>query len=337
MPEPQLAVIGAGSWGTAVARLAARHAEVRLWARRPDAAAEMEYERENRKYLPGYPLPKAVTCTADLEEALSGADAIALAVPSHGFREVLRRALPHLPPGAPIVSLTKGIEQNTLMRMTEVVAEETGGDPRLIGVLTGPNLAREIAAGQPAATVVALEDEKAAAALQRIFMGPTFRVYTNPDVAGAESAGALKNVMAVAAGMAAGLGYGDNSTAALLTRALAELTRLGVAMGGRPLTFAGLAGMGDLVATCISTQSRNRRVGFALGEGRALDEIMAEMNMVAEGVKTTAAVLELAERHDIEMPIAAMVGAVLYDGCTPPDMVEGLMTRKAKAELHGID
>jgi glycerol-3-phosphate dehydrogenase (NAD(P)+) len=332
----RVAVIGAGSWGTALARLAAARAAVSLWAREPEVVTSVRERRENSMFLPGYLLPAAVACTGDLPEALDGAEIVVMAVPSHGFRAVLRQAVPDLPPEAPVVSVTKGIEQDTLKRMTEVILEESGRDAALVGVLTGPNLAREIAAGQPAATVVAMGDEAPALAIQELFMGPTLRVYTNPDVVGCEAAGALKNVMAIAAGMAHGLGYGDNSIAALVTRALAELTRLGVALGGRPLTFSGLAGMGDLVATCISLQSRNRQVGVALGQGRRLDEVTAEMRMVAEGVKTTAAVLALAERHAIDMPIAAMVGRVLYEGCNPADMVAGLMGRAAKAELHGI-
>jgi glycerol-3-phosphate dehydrogenase (NAD(P)+) len=333
----RVTVVGAGSWGTALARLAAERAEVRLWAREPEVVEAVRESRENVMYLPGHRLPPGLTCTGDLAEALEGAEAVVMAVPSHGFRAVLQAAAPHLPPAAPLVSVTKGIEQGTLKRMTEIVFEETGADPGRVGVLTGPNLAREIAAGQPAATVVAMGDPAHALAIQELFMGPTLRVYTNPDVVGCEAAGALKNVMAIAAGMAHGLGYGDNSTAALVTRALAELTRLGVAMGGRPLTFSGLAGMGDLVATCISLQSRNRQVGVALGQGRALEEIVAEMHMVAEGVKTTEAVLALAARHGVEMPIAAVVGGVLYQGRNPADMVAGLMGRSAKAELHGID
>jgi len=332
----RVAVVGAGSWGTALARLAAARAEVRLWAREPEVVAAVRERRENTLYLPGHLLPEAVACTGDLGEVLDGAAIVIMAVPSHGFREVLRRARPYLPTAASLISVTKGIEQESLKRMTEIVLDETGRSPETVGVLTGPNLAREIADGQPAATVVAMSDGAAAEAVQALFMGPTLRVYTNPDVVGCEAAGALKNVMAVAAGMAAGLGYGDNSTAALITRALAELTRLGVALGGRPLTFAGLAGMGDLVATCISVQSRNRQVGVALGQGRRLEEITADMRMVAEGVKTTAAVLALASRHSIEMPIAAMVGRVLYEGSNPADMVAGLMGRAAKAELHGI-
>jgi glycerol-3-phosphate dehydrogenase (NAD(P)+) len=319
-----------------VACLAAGNGSPRLWARRPELAEAINEQRRNPDYLPDTELPPQVRATPDLEEALDGTEVVVMAVPSHGFRSVLQDAVPFVPAGVPIVSLTKGIEQETLHRMTEIVLEEMDQAPKRVGVLTGPNLAREIIAGQPAASVIAIQDEWEAQRLQELFMGPMFRVYTNPDVVGCESAGALKNVMAIAAGMAAGLGYGDNSMAALITRALAELTRLGVAMGGQPLTFAGLAGMGDLVATCTSAKSRNRQVGVGLGEGRKLDDVVSEMRMVAEGVKTTAAVLELAERHGIEMPIAAAVGSVLYEELAPADMVKGLMTRQAKSEMHGI-
>ncbi len=293
--------------------------------------------RENKSYLPGIELPDSLVVTSDLAAALEGADVVIMAVPSHGFRDVLERARDLIQPDARVVSLSKGVERGSQLRMTEVAADVLPINPSHIGVLTGPNLAREVAVGQPAAAVIAIGDQSIAQELQTLFMHPTFRVYTNLDVVGCEAAGALKNVMAIAAGMAHGLGYGDNSKAALVTRALAELTRLGVALGGAPLTFAGLAGMGDLVATCFSDQSRNRRVGVELGRGKSLDAIVAEMNMVAEGVKSTEAILALAARHEIEMPIAEMVGSVLYEGSRPADMVEGLMTREAKAELHGIE
>jgi glycerol-3-phosphate dehydrogenase (NAD(P)+) len=333
----RVAVIGAGSWGTAVAILAADSAEVRLWARRAELVDRIIATGTNPDYLPAMTLPDSITATASLPEALEGADFVVMGVPSHGFRSVLDQAAPHIPAATPIVSLTKGIETGTLMRMTEVVHDVLDHHASRVGVLTGPNLAGEILAGQPAAAVVAFEDVDIAVAFQELLMSPTFRVYTNPDVIGAEAAGALKNVMALAAGMAHGLGYGDNSKAALVTRALAELTRLGLALGGSPLTFAGLAGMGDLVATCFSEQSRNRRVGVGLGEGRSLADIVDEMHMVAEGVKTTEAVLALADRHGVDMPIAAIVGKVLYEGRKPADLVHGLMTRQAKPELHGIE
>ncbi len=332
----KVAVVGSGSWGTAVAAMIAPRAPTTLWTRREEAAAQMNAERENKSYLPGIMLPEALVITADLTAALEGADVVVLAVPSHGFRDVLESAKDLVVPDACVVSLSKGVERGSQLRMTEVTAEVLSIDPSRIGVLTGPNLAREVALGQPAAAVVAIPDQAVGEKLQALFMHSAFRVYTNPDVIGCESAGALKNVMAIAAGMAHGLGYGDNSKAALVTRALAELTRLGVALGGAPLTFAGLAGMGDLVATCFSDQSRNRRVGVELGRGKSLETIVAEMSMVAEGVKSTEAILVLAERNQIEMPIAESVGSVLYEGSKPADMVEALMTREAKAELHGI-
>jgi glycerol-3-phosphate dehydrogenase (NAD(P)+) len=333
----RVAVVGAGSWGTAVAALVSNSAETVLWARRPELAATITDRHENPDYLPGVALPDALRVTADIEDACASADVIVLGVPSHGMRAVLTDAAAFVRPAVPVISLAKGVEQGTLRRMTEVIAEVLPTHlPDSIGVLTGPNLAREVAAGQPAASVVAVHDDQTAAELQRLLMTVTFRVYTNPDVVGCEIAGALKNVMAIAAGIADGLGYGDNTKAALLTRGLAELTRLGIALGGNPLTFSGLAGMGDLVATCTSTQSRNRTVGVQLGKGREIDDIVAEMNMVAEGVKSTAAVLELARRHRVEMPIAEQVGAVLYEGKRAEDLVTALMLREAKPELHGI-
>jgi len=333
----KVAVIGSGSWGTAVAGIAAANAETVLWARRPDLAAAINDQHENPDYLAGHSLPFTLSATSDLEAAVRGADVVVMGVPSHGFRTVLAEAAPWLARRTPVVSLSKGIEQGTLKRMTEVVADVLPDHPTTsIGVLTGPNLAREIAAGQPAASVVAMSDTGIAEHLQKIFMTTTLRVYTNRDVIGCEVAGALKNVMAIAAGIAHGLGYGDNTKAALITRGLAELTRLGVAVGGDPLTFQGLAGMGDLVATCMSAQSRNRTVGEQLGQGRSLDDIVADMRMVAEGVKSTAAVLELAAKAGVEMPIAEQVGAVLYQGRMPADIVPALMLREAKSELHGI-
>jgi glycerol-3-phosphate dehydrogenase (NAD(P)+) len=327
-----VAVIGAGSWGTAVAALAARQHPVVLWARRPNLAEHINTNSENSEYLPGYRLPFGLRATASLPEATAGATVLVMAVPSHGFAEVMAD-IDEVADDLPIVSLTKGIEEGTLRRMTQVIADAL---PRhrteRIGVLTGPNLAAEVTVGDPTAAVAAMTDPEAASVIQRTFMGPTFRVYTNPDVIGCELAGSLKNVMAIAAGMSSGLGFGDNTRAALLTRALAELTRLGVALGGQPATFAGLAGMGDLIATCTSTKSRNHQVGVALAKGRKLEDIITEMKMVAEGVKTTRAVLELSEKAGVEMPIAVQVGQVLYEGRHPRDAVMTLMTREAKAE-----
>ena len=333
----RVAVIGAGSWGTAVANLIAVKQPVTLWARRPELAAAINTDRLNPDYLPGYELSSEITATSDLDQALTDVEAVVMGVPSHGFRSVLENARDRLGAATPIVSLAKGVERETLMRMTEVAADVLPShDPARIGVLTGPNLAKEIVAGQPAATVIAMKDASAAEALQQVFMSGRFRVYTNDDVVGSEAAGALKNVMAIAAGMAHGLGFGDNTMATLITRALAELTRLGVAMGGQPLTFAGLAGMGDLIATCMSSQSRNHTVGYGLGQGKKLDQIIAEMNQVAEGVKSTPGILALADRYEIEMPIATQVARVLYEGAEPLEAVSTLMAREAKPEMHGI-
>ena len=333
----KVAVIGAGSWGTAVAALASANGPTMLWARRPDVAEAINTTHENPRYVEGFELPKTLMATADLRSAVEWADALAVGVPSHGMREALSPVANSIGHSTPIVSLSKGIEQETLMRMTEVIGDVfPQHDRRRIGVLSGPNLAKEILAGQPAATVVAMADPESAAALQAAFMSPTFRVYTNNDVVGCEVAGAAKNVMAIASGIASGLGFGDNTRAMLVTRALAEITRLGVALGGSPFTFGGLAGIGDLIATCYSSQSRNYTVGHGLGTGSSLDEVIASMNMVAEGVKSTRGILELAEQAGIEMPIAEQVGEILYNGATPQERMVALMTRDAKNEGHGI-
>jgi glycerol-3-phosphate dehydrogenase (NAD(P)+) len=333
----KVAVVGAGSWGTTVAALVAANAPTTLWARREGLAAQIDGDHENSEYLPGIPLPSTLHATSDLAAACADADVVVLGVPSHGLRAVLEDAGPLIGPKVPVISLSKGVEQGSRLRGTEVAAEVLADhDPSCIGVLTGPNLAKEVAAGQPTASVVATGDPVVAEQLQQLFFAPTFRVYTNPDVVGCEIAGTLKNVLAIGAGIAHGLGYGDNTKAALITRGLAELARLGVALGGDPLTFAGLAGMGDLIATCSSPQSRNRHVGVELGKGRALDDIVADMSMVAEGVKSTGAVIELARRHHVETPLASFVGRVLYEGAQPADLVPELMLRKAKPELHGL-
>lgn len=329
----RIAVIGAGSWGTTLASLAAGSVQTTLWARRPELAEAITARHENPDYIPGKRLNENLLATSDMEAALSDADAVIMAVPSHGFRSVFVTVAPLLGPETPLVSLTKGIEEESLATMTQVVAEVAPDhDADRTGVLTGPNLATEIMAGQPTAAVIAMRDRPAAEAIQHALMGPTYRIYTNDDVIGCELGGSLKNVMAIAAGMSDGLGFGDNTRAALITRALAELSRLGVELGGRPETFAGLAGMGDLIATCSSPLSRNHRVGAALAEGKELDDIIEEMNMVAEGVKTTRSVLGLAARIGVEMPIAAHVGRVLYEGMHPRDAVLSLMTREAKDE-----
>ena len=336
-PPASVAVIGAGSWGTTVAAIVSAHAPTTLWGRNPAIVDAVALRHENPEYLPGIALPEQLRATSDLAEACVGAEVLIMAVPSHGFRAVLERAAPFVDVEAPVVSLAKGIENETMLRMSEVILEVLPlHDPDRVAVLTGPNLAIEIAEGQPAASVIACRDPATARRLQHLCSSSRFRVYTNPDVVGCEIAGALKNVIAIAAGAAAGLGYGDNTQAALITRGLAELARLGSALGGEAMTFAGLAGLGDLVATCTSPKSRNRSVGFELGRGRSLDAIVAETNMVAEGVKSAPAVLELARRVGIEMPIASLVGAVLTEGRNPADLVPELMLREAKAELHGL-
>lgn len=304
-----------------------------LWARRAELAESINETAENADYLPDIRLPYGLRATADPEAAVEDAEVVILAVPSHGFREVFSKIAAAIPPQTPLLSLVKGIEQGSNQSMTQVIAAVDGNrDPRLVGVLTGPNLAREVAIGQPAAAVIGMRDEASAMAVQAALMDPTFRIYTNTDVVGCELAGALKNVMALAAGMARGLGFGQNTLAALITRALAELTRLGTAMGGRAETFAGLAGMGDLIATCQSDQSRNNRVGMELARGKKLDAIISEMNMVAEGVKTVTPVLELAAEHGVETPIASQVSQVLHHGVHPRDAVLTLMTREARPE-----
>lgn len=326
----RVSVIGAGSWGTTVASLAAMRADTTLWARRGELAEKINRTRSNPEYLPDHSLPDRLSATDDIARAVSGADVLIMAVPSHGFRQVFAGVSTFLEPGVPVLSLTKGIEQETLARMTEVVAEIS--PTSTTGVMTGPNLVAEIVAGQPTATVVAMGDEAVARDIQSLFMGPTFRVYTNDDVIGCELGGALKNVMAIASGMSDGLGFGDNTRATVLTRALAEVTRLGTALGGRHETFAGLAGMGDLIATCSSTMSRNHQVGHRLAQGQTAEEIIADMKMVAEGVKTTKSVLGLADRAGVEMPIATHVGLVLDGRMKPREAVMSLMTREAKAE-----
>jgi glycerol-3-phosphate dehydrogenase (NAD(P)+) len=327
----RVAVIGAGSWGTTVAAIASANTPTTLWARRPELADQINRAHVNADYLANFALPRDLRATAAIDDAVGDADVVIMAVPSHGFRAVAAQAAPFLRPWVPIVSLSKGIEGDTLLRMTEVASEEMPGRP--VGVMTGPNLAREIMAGQPAASVVAIADATIASELQRVLTQPTLRVYTNPDVVGCEVAGVVKNVIAIAAGMAEGMGFGDNTRATLLTRGLAEMTRLGVALGGDPATFAGLAGIGDLIATCSSKQSRNNSVGLALGQGQTIEAILDSMHMVAEGVKSSPSVLALARKHGVEMPITEQVVAVCHEGHDARDALTALMSRTRKSEL----
>jgi glycerol-3-phosphate dehydrogenase (NAD(P)+) len=305
-----------------------------LWARRPELAEQIHTEHENGDYLPSFRLPAALEATADLEQAVRSADVVVMGVPSHGFRATLTELAPWVRPWVPVLSLAKGLEQDTKLRMTQIIEEVLPGHP--VGLLTGPNLAKEILAGDAAASVVAIDDDHVALALQPLFAGELFRVYTHHDVIGCELGGVLKNVMAIASGMADGLGTGDNTRAAVITRALSEMSRLGEAMGGEPSTFAGLAGMGDLIATCISSQSRNRFVGEQLGKGRSIDEIIAEMHMVAEGVKTSKVVMELAANHGIDMPIAEQVYAACHQGRPAEEAYRGLLRREIGHEQGGL-
>jgi len=330
----RVAVIGAGSWGTTVAALAAVNTPTVLWARRDELAKRITADHENVDYLAGFALPPELSATSSLDDAVGDADVIVMGVPSQGFREVLAELAPYVRAWVPVVSLAKGLERGSLKRMSEVVHDELPGHP--VAVLTGPNLAKEILAGQPAATVVAVEDVTVGIELQRIFHATgRLRVYTNPDVVGCEVSGVVKNVIAIAAGMADGMGFGDNTRATLVTRGLAEMSRLGVALGADPMTFAGLAGIGDLIATCSSKQSRNHMVGVQLGQGRMIGEILAEMTMVAEGVKSSPSVLALARRHDVDMPITEEIVAVCQGERSAVEAVEQLMTRDLKSERLG--
>jgi glycerol-3-phosphate dehydrogenase (NAD(P)+) len=323
-------VLGAGSWGTTVASLTTALNPTILWARNPQVAAEINDQHTNAAYLPTVTLPRRLRSTADLEQAVRTADVLIVGVPSKGFRGALEDCRQWIRPWIPVVSLTKGIESGSLLRMTQVIEELLPGHPA--AALSGPNLAREIMAGQAAASVIATEDLGVGAALQAVLRHRLFRVYRNHDVVGCEIGGALKNVIAIAAGIGEGLGVGDNTRAAVMTRGLAELGRLGVAMGAEPQTLAGLAGMGDLVATCMSPYSRNRTVGELLGRGKPLDEILSEMHMVAEGVGTARTALALAEQHQVELPICEEIYKVVMGEQRPVDAYRGLRTAGHEAD-----
>ena len=326
----RVAVIGAGSWGTAMATIVGEAHPASLWVRSPDLAATVRDTGENPKYLPGVAMPEGLVVTSSLGEALEGAQIVFMAVPSHGFRDVLTAVAPLAADAEAVVSLAKGIEIGSNLRMSQVVAEVLPGVAA--GVLTGPNLASEVAHGHPAACVVALPDEKLAERVQTLVHTRTFRTYTGTDVVGCEIAGATKNVMAIAAGIGDGLGLGDNTRAVLITRGLAELGRLGVTLGGKVLTFGGLAGVGDLVATCASPKSRNRTVGFLLGQGQTLDDIVGGMHMVAEGVKSAGPLVGLARAHGVEMPIAEQVEQIVEGRCSPAEALMALMARPSRPE-----
>jgi len=331
----RVAVLGAGSWGTALSiHLARAGRPVSLWARAEALVDEMIAASANLRYLADVPLPPGVVPTSSLEAALDDAEFVIVAVPSHGFRAVVRSAAPLIPSRAVVVSATKGLETDSLRRMSQVIEEETDGRLPVV-VLSGPSFAAEVARGLPAAVLAASSDDRAAARVQEQFRGPGLRLYANDDVAGVEIGGALKNVIAIAAGVVEGLGLGQNAMAALITRGLAEISRLACAEGARRETLAGLSGLGDLVVTCTGDLSRNRHVGIELGRGRRLGDILAGMHMVAEGVRTTGAALALGARHGLELPIAAQMAAVLDGHTSPVEAVETLMGRRQRAEVDG--
>ena len=335
--EPKIGILGAGSWGTALAiLLASKYRDITLWEFRPDVAEQLDTFRENRPMLPGVRIPDVIQITANLASAVEGKDLLVSAVPSHVVRSVAEALRPFDLSGKLIVSVTKGIENETLMRMSEVYADVLPEfDLDRFVVLSGPSHAEEVSRNIPTTVVAACRKLENAQTVQEIFMTPSFRVYSSTDVVGVEMGGSLKNIIAIAAGISDGVGFGDNTKAALITRGLVEITRLGTAMGADPLTFAGLSGMGDLIVTCISRHSRNRHVGEEIGRGKTLAEVLSEMVMVAEGVRTTKSAYQLAKRHGVEMPITTEVYRVLYEGKDPKAAVNDLMTRRAKREQFG--
>ncbi|MBI1789395.1 MAG: NAD(P)-dependent glycerol-3-phosphate dehydrogenase [Acidobacteria bacterium] len=327
----ELAIVGAGSWGTALAIvLAPRFDRIRLWAYEQDLAGRMRASRENDLFLPGLTLPGNIEVATDFATALTGVEWVLSVMPSSRVRGVYRQMLPHLHPGVSLVSATKGLENGTLMRMSQVIEEVVGHER--VAVLSGPTFAREVARGDPTALVIASRDPILARKVQTAFSGPTFRLYTNPDPIGVEIGAAVKNVVAIGAGVCDGLGLGSNPRAALITRGLAEITRLTVALGGEARTLAGLAGLGDLVLTCTGALSRNRTVGLELAKGRKIEEIVGSMRMVAEGIETTRATVELAQRVGVQMPIAEQMHAMLHLGRKPEEAIRQLMERSLKSE-----
>ena len=338
MPQVRLTIIGAGAWGTTLAALASEHLATTLWAREPLVVSAIQEHGENTPFLPGFPLPPGLAVTVDLRSAVAGADMVIVAVPSPYVRDVLVAARASIDPGAVVVSVTKGLEARTGKRITEVITEALAGhDPATIGLMAGPNLASEVMAGHPSATCVAFRDLLYATEVQQRLGTGRFRVYTSSDVVGCEISGAVKNVIAIAAGMADGLHYGMNTKAALVVRGLAELARLGTALGGDPLTFLGLAGAGDLMATCASPLSRNRRTGEQIARGWLPAELASSTAECTEGVNSVEAVLVLAARYDVELPICETVATVLAGTTTPQDAVAHLMGRAPTVELHDLE
>jgi glycerol-3-phosphate dehydrogenase (NAD(P)+) len=330
----QVGVLGGGSWGTTIAALAAGNTPTQLWARDGEVAGEIHAEHRNTRYLGDRELPETLRATADLEEVAATADVLVVGVPAQAMRGVLAQVAPHIRPWVPVISLVKGLEEGTRKRATQVILDELPGHP--VGLLAGPNLAREVLDGFAAAAVIATPDDSVACALQPLFRSTVFRVYRNRDLLGCELGGVLKNIIAIASGMADGLGVGDNTRALVITRGLSEMTRLGETMGADARTFAGLTGMGDLMATCMSPLSRNRRVGEALAQGHTLADVLEDMGQVAEGVRTARPVMELAAEHDVFMPIAAEVDAVVNEGRSPREAYRGLRRATPESEHHGV-
>lgn len=329
-----LAIVGAGSWGTALAiTLAPRFECVRLWVYEHDLAERMRNTRVNDLYLPGFAVPSNVEITSDIPACLEDAGIVLGVMPSHLARSLYTQMVPHLTPEMRLVSATKGLEIGSLERVSEVIRTVVGpAFESRIAVISGPTFAREVARGDPTALVVASTDPETARTVQQAFSGPNFRLYTSADPVGVEIGAAVKNVVAIGAGVCHGLGFGSNAMAALITRGLAEISRLALAMGGHPKTLSGLAGLGDLVLTCTGELSRNRTVGLELSKGRKLDEIVDSMKMVAEGIKTTAATVDLARRHGVEMPIVLQMHAMLYQDRSPREAIRQLMERSLKGE-----
>lgn len=329
------AVLVAGSWGTALASvLADKGMDVAVWTRNEEQKSEINERHRNERFLPGVKLPDNLRATTNMEEAVNGAKAVVIVAPSSAVREVTRQLKPFWHEDMLVVHATKGFETETLKRISTVISEELGCEEGRIVVLSGPSHAEEVVKRCPTTVVVASADDKQSQAAQDLFMNSYFRVYTNRDMVGAELAGALKNIIALGAGMSDGLGYGDNAKAALLTRGLAEITRIGVEMGANPLTFAGLAGVGDLVVTATSRHSRNWRAGFMLGEGKSVDEVLSSMGMVVEGIRTTKAAHTFSEKYQVQMPIAKQLYNVLFEGLDPRTAVEALMGRDRKTEME---
>ncbi len=332
--EPRVVVLGGGSWGTTVASIASRRADTLQWVRSAETAEDINERHRNLRYLGDeVELSPTLNATTDFERAADCADVIVMAVPSHGFRQVLEDLSETLRPWVPVVSLVKGLEQGTSLRMSQIVAEVLPGHPA--GILAGPNIAREVAQGYAAAAVIAMPDQHLSTQLARMFQTQRFRVYTTDDVLGVEMAGALKNVYAIATGMGYSIGIGENTRALVIARSLREMTKLGVAMGGQPETFPGLAGLGDLIVTCTSPRSRNRHVGEQIGAGKPINEILASMDQVAEGVKAASVIMELAERYGVHMPIAREVDGVINHGHTVEHAYKGLAAETPGHEIHG--